>query len=141
MIWDAAAALIGQEELKLAPLTTNKIDKLHTDRIAFYKMEFGVPPSVFDNINMWKSAKERLESLQHLYEGSENMKEKHLTSVVNDFNAFAKTPRVSVALTSNRYKIMLNNMMTYGVVWNPHAYNRKIINSLGKGWGNIKSYL
>lgn len=58
---------------------------------------------------------------------------KHLTSVVNDFDAFITNPREYVASALNQYKIMVNNMTTHGVVQTPIEYNIKFFNSLRKG--------
>ena len=69
------------------------------------------------------------------------MKDKRLTSVINDFDIFTTTPGESVASASNRYRIVVNNMTAHGIVRTPLEYNLKFINSLGKGWGNVKSCL
>ena len=62
------------------------------------------------------------------------MQDKRLTSMVNDFDTFTATVVESVASASNQYRIILNNMTTYGFVRTPLKYNLKLINSLGKGW-------
>lgn len=67
------------------------------------------------------------------------MKDKRLTSVVNDFDNFTTTPCESVASTSNRYRFVVNNMTAHDIIVTPLEYNLKFINSLGKGWGNVKS--
>ena len=102
-------------------------------------MVFGVPPSLFEHIKLCKSTKEIWDTLQDLFEGSENMKDKHLTSVVNELDTFTKTLGESIASASNRYKIAVNNMTSHGIVRTPLKYNMKFINSLRKGWGNVKS--
>lgn len=104
-------------------------------------MIFGVHPSLFEHIKLCKSGKEIWDTLQDLIEGSQNMKDKHLTSVVNDFDTFTTTPGESVASASNRYRIMVNNMIAHGIIRTPLEYNLKFINSLGKGWENVKSCL
>lgn len=47
MVRDAATMLIGQEELRRIPVTTNDIKKLHANQIVYFEMVFGVPPSIF----------------------------------------------------------------------------------------------
>ncbi|CAI9270835.1 unnamed protein product [Lactuca saligna] len=69
------------------------------------------------------------------------MKDKRLTSVIKEFDTFTTTPSESVALASNRYRIIVNNMTTHGIIGTPLEYNLKFINSLIKGWGNMKSCL
>ena len=69
------------------------------------------------------------------------MKDQCLILVVNDFDNFTTTPGESLALASNRYRIVANNMTMHGTVRTPLEYNLKFINSLGKGWGNVKSCL
>lgn len=66
------------------------------------------------------------------------MKDKNLTLVVNVFDTFTTTPGESVSSTSNRYKIPVNNMSAHGIVITPLEYYLKLINSLRKGWGNVK---
>ena len=104
-------------------------------------MVSGVPPSFFEHIKLCKFSKEIWDTLQDLFDGSENMKDKRLTSIMNDFNTFTTTPSESVASAFNRYQIVVNNMTTHGIIRNPLEYNLKFINSLGKGWGNVKSCL
>ena len=94
---DDAATLMGQEEQLQAPLTADHIEKLHAYQVAFTKIVFGVPPSLFEHIKLCKSAKEIWDNLQDLFEGSENMKDKRLTSVVNEFDAFTINPGESAA--------------------------------------------
>lgn len=130
-----------QEDIRLIPLTTNDIHKLHADQIAFSKMVVVVPPPLFEHIMLYKSAKEIYNTLQDLFEGLGNMKDKRLISVVNDFDTFTTTVGESVTSTLNRHKIMVNSMMTYGVIQTPVEYKLKFINSLIKGWGNLKSYI
>ena len=50
MVRDATATLMDQDELRHVPLTTNDIEKLHVDQIAFSKVVFGVSPSLFEYI-------------------------------------------------------------------------------------------
>ena len=66
------------------------------------------------------------------------MKDKRLTPVINEFDTFTTIHGESVASTSNRYIIIVNNMTAHGVVCTLLEYNLKFINSLGKGWGNVK---
>ncbi|XP_052621758.1 uncharacterized protein LOC128127334 [Lactuca sativa] len=141
VVRDAAAQLMRKDEVRPTPLTADDIEKLHADQIAFSKMVFGVPPSLFEHIKLCKLAKEIWDTLLDLIEGSENMKDKRLTSVVNDFDTFTTTPGESVASASNRYRIIVNNMTAHRIVRTPLEYNLKFINSLGKGWGNVKSCL
>ena len=101
IVRDAATQLIGQDETRPAPLTSDDIENLHVDQVAFSEMVFGVPPSLFEHIKLCKSAKEIWGTLQDLIEGSENMKDKRLTLVVNDFDTFITTPGESVASGSN----------------------------------------
>mgnify|MGYP001553671875 CR=1 FL=1 len=141
MVGDVVAILMGQEEQCPTPLTAIDIEKLHAYQVAFPEMVFGVPPSLFENIKLCKSAKEIWDTLQDLFEWSENMKDKRLTSVVNEFDTFTKTPGELVASASNIYRILINNMTTHGIVRTLLEYNLKFVNSLGKGWGNVKSCL
>ena len=69
------------------------------------------------------------------------MKDKRLTSVVNDFDTFTTTLCESVASVSNHYRIVVKNMTDHGIARTPFEDNLKFINSLGKGWGNVKSCL
>ncbi|XP_052622501.1 uncharacterized protein LOC128127835 [Lactuca sativa] len=104
IVRDAATQLMGQDEARPAPLTADDVEKLHVDQVAFVEMVFGVPPSLFEHIKLCKSAKEIWDTLQDLIEGSENMKDKRLTSVVNDFDTFTTTPgwgNVKSCLQSN----------------------------------------
>ncbi|XP_052626968.1 uncharacterized protein LOC128133534 [Lactuca sativa] len=55
-------------------------------------MVFGVPPSLFEHIKLCKSAKEIWDTLQDLFEGSENTMDKRLNSVVNEFDTFTTSP-------------------------------------------------
>ena len=66
-------------------------------------MVFGVPPSLFEHIKLCKSTKEIWDTLQDLFEGSENMKDKWLTSVVNEFDTFTTTPGELVSSASKKY--------------------------------------
>lgn len=51
------------------------------------------------------------DTLDNLHEGSENIKEKCLTLVGNDFDTFTTKPIEFIASTSNLYIIMVNNMI------------------------------
>ena len=66
-------------------------------------MGFGAPPSLFKHIKLCKYAKEIWDTVQDLFEGSENMKDKRLTSVINEFDTFTTPPSESVASATNRY--------------------------------------
>lgn len=76
-----------------------------------------------------------------MFEGSENIKDKRLTSIVNDFDTFTTTPGESIALASNRYQIVVNNMTAHRIIRVPLEYNLKFINSLRKGCRNVESCL
>ena len=117
---------MGQDEARPAPLTADDVEKLHADQVAFSKMVFGVPPSLFEHIKLCKSAKEIWDTLQDLIEGSENMKDKRLTSVVNNFDTFTTTPSESGASASNRYRIVVNNMIAHGIVQTPFGVQSHI---------------
>ena len=65
------------------------------------------------------------------------MKDKRLTSVVNDFDTFTTTLGEPIASTSNWYKIMVNDMTSHGVVGTPHEYNIKFIDNLEEGRGML----
>lgn len=97
VVRDAAAQLMREDETRLAPLTADDIEKLHADQVAFSEMVFGVPASLFEYIKLCKSDKEIWETPQDLIEGSENMKDKRHTLVVNEFDTFTTTPGESVA--------------------------------------------
>ncbi|XP_023762117.1 uncharacterized protein LOC111910511 [Lactuca sativa] len=112
VVRDAAAQVMAQYETLL---TADDIEKLHVDQVTFSEMVFGVPPSLFENIKLCKLAKEIWDTLQDLIDASKNKKEKHLTSVVNDFDTFTTTPGESVALASNPYQIVVNNMAAHGI--------------------------
>ncbi|XP_023734547.1 uncharacterized protein LOC111882407 [Lactuca sativa] len=117
---DVATTLMFQEEQCPTPLIADDLEKLHADQVSFSEMMFGVPPSLFEHIKLCKSAKEIWDTLQDLFEGSENMKDKHLTSVVNKFDTFTTSPSEFVASASNRYRIVVNNMTAHGIVRTPH---------------------
>ncbi|KAL7587710.1 hypothetical protein Lser_V15G39845 [Lactuca serriola] len=117
---DVATTLMCQEEQCPTPLIADDLEKLHADQVSFSEMMFGVPPSLFEHIKLCKSAKEIWDTLQDLFEGSENMKDKHLTSVVNKFDTFTTSPSEFVASASNRYRIVVNNMTAHGIVRTPH---------------------
>ena len=68
MVGDVVAILMGQEEQCPTPLTAIDIEKLHAYQVAFPEMVFGVPPSLFENIKLCKSAKEIWDTLQDLFE-------------------------------------------------------------------------
>lgn len=104
-------------------------------------MVFRVPHSLFDHIKLCKFAKEIWNTLQDMFQGSENMKDKCLTSVFNEFDTVTTTAGKSVASASNWYMIVVNSMTTHGIVRTPIDYNLKLINSLKKGWGSVKSCL
>lgn len=63
------------------------------------------------------------------------MKSKRFITILNHFETF------TVASASNRYRILVNNMTAHDVVHTMLEYILKFINSLGKGWWNIKLYL
>ena len=50
-----------------------------------------------------------------MLEGSDNMKDKFQTSVVNDFDTFTTTTGEPVASASNRYKLVVNNIIAHGI--------------------------
>lgn len=79
-------------------------------------MLFGVSASLFKHIKLWKSAKEFWDTLQDLFEGTENMKDKGLTSVVNEFDTFTTTLGESVASAFNSHQIIVNKMTAHGIV-------------------------
>ncbi|XP_023770935.1 uncharacterized protein LOC111919603 [Lactuca sativa] len=141
VVRDAAVQLMQEDEARPTPLTAYDIEKLHANQVAFSEMGFGVPLSLFEHIKLCKSTKEIWDTLQDLIEGSENMKDKRLTIVVNDFDTFTTAPGESVASASNRYRILVNNMTVHWIVRTPLEYNLKFINSLGKGYRNVKSRL
>ncbi|XP_023749777.1 uncharacterized protein LOC111898072 [Lactuca sativa] len=116
---DVVATLMGQEEQRQSPLTTDGIEKLHANQISFSEMVFRVTPSLSEHIKLCKSAKEIWDTLQNLFEGSENMKDKRLTSVFNTLDTFITTPAESVASASSRYRIIVNNMTDHGIVQTP----------------------
>ena len=93
---------------------------------------FGVPPSLFEHIKLCKFAKEIWDTLQDLFKGSKNMKDKHLTSFIDYFDTITTTPGEYVASASNQYRIVVN-LTAHGIVKTPLEYNLKFINSLGKG--------
>lgn len=70
MVRDVSSALIGQDELIIAPLTTNDINKLNVDQIVFSKMLFGVPPYLFEYIKLCKYKKVVRDTLQDLFDDS-----------------------------------------------------------------------
>ena len=73
-------------------------------------MVFSVPPSLSEKIKLCNYAKEIRDTLQDLFEGSKNMKDKLLKYVANEFDTFTTTPCESMDSASNRYRIMVNNM-------------------------------
>lgn len=64
MVRDNVAYLKGQDKLIHSPLIANDIEKIHADQISFSKMVFVVPLSLFENIKLFKSAKEIWDTLQ-----------------------------------------------------------------------------
>lgn len=85
-------------------------------------MVYGFPLSHFEHIKLSKSAKQIWVILQDLLDGSENMKDKRLNSVVNKFDTFTTTPSESVALTLNRYRIVVNNIIEHDITKTPIEY-------------------
>ena len=83
IVGDAVAALLGQDEQQQAPSFANDLEKCMMIKLPSQRWCFGVPPSLFEHIKLCKSAKEIWDTLQDLFEESENMKDKRLTSVVN----------------------------------------------------------
>nr|KAJ0197101.1 hypothetical protein LSAT_V11C700370380 [Lactuca sativa] len=122
MVRDVTTTLMGQEEQRPTPLTTTYIEKLNADEVAFSEMVFGVPPSLFEHIKIFGT----------LFK---------ICLVVNEFDTFTTTLGESVSSTYNRYINIVNNMIAYRIVQTSLEYNLKFINSLGKGWGNIKLFL
>lgn len=96
---DVVAQLMGQDEQCQALLTVGVIEKLHADQVAFSEMVLGVPPSLFEHIQLCKSTKEIWDTLQDLFDGLENMNDKRMTSTVNEFDMFTTTPSESVCLS------------------------------------------
>lgn len=80
---------------------------------------FDVPPSLFENISISKSAKDIWDSIQDMFKGSDNVKDKRLASMLNDFDIFTTTLGETVSLTSNQYKITVNQIIAHGVVRTP----------------------
>ncbi|XP_042756629.1 uncharacterized protein LOC122197173 [Lactuca sativa] len=111
---DDVAQLMGQDENHPTPLTADDIEKLHADQVAFSKMVCRVPPSLFEQIKLCKSAKEIWDTLQDLIDGSKNIKGKRMTYVVNEFDTFTTTFGELVASASNKYRIVVNNMTAHG---------------------------
>lgn len=68
MVRDDVGNLKGQDKLIHAPLIANGIDKIHADQISFSKMVFVVPLSLFENIKLFKSAKEIWDTRQDSFE-------------------------------------------------------------------------
>lgn len=80
------------------------------DDVAFSESVFGIPSSFFDHIKICKYAKEILNIIKDLFEISENVKDKRMTSVVNDYDMFTTSPSESVAFAAKFYRILVNNM-------------------------------
>lgn len=73
----------------MIPLVVTDVEKMHVDDIAFLEMVFGVPPYLFEHIKLRKLTKEIWDTLKGLFEGYENMKDKRLRSVVNNYDTFS----------------------------------------------------
>ena len=138
---DEAARLLGAEGEREIQPTALDLEKMDADNIAFSEMIFGIPPVLFEQIKLCQSAKEIWDTLQDSLEGSDNVKEKRLTSVVNEYDTFTVAPGESVLSAANRFRICINNLTAHNVTRTSIEHNTKFINSLGRGWSNVKSCL
>ena len=138
---DEAARLLGAEGEREIQPTALDLEKMDADNIAFSEMIFGIPPVLFEQIKLCQSAKEIWDTLQDSLEGSDNVKEKRLTSVVNEYDTFTVAPGESVLSAANHFRICINNLTAHNVTRTSIEHNTKFINSLGRGWSNVKSCL
>lgn len=66
--WLEMLLLSYSVKMKGTPPTAFNVDKMHVDDITFYEMVFGVPPYLFENMKLWKYAKEISDTLKYLFE-------------------------------------------------------------------------
>lgn len=79
--------------------------------------------------------------MEDLFKGLENVKDKKMNSVVNEYDTFSTSPGEYVASVTNLYQILVKDMIAHGITGTPVEHNLKFINILGKGWGNVNSCL
>ncbi|KAL7582460.1 hypothetical protein Lser_V15G41487 [Lactuca serriola] len=118
--------------------TKDDLDKMESDVIAFYEISCGVAPDNFDVIINCKSAKEIWDVLKNLYEGSEQAKDKKLTTALNEFNNFKAHPGESLEDSFKRLNLIFTKLSNVGTVQSNHETNLKFLNGLGKHWTTAK---
>ena len=113
------ARTLGAEGTGEPQLTALDLENIDADNSTISELVFGIPPSLFAHIKHCKSAKEIWDLLQDLLEGSENVKEKKQSSVVNDYNTFTTAPGETVQSTANWFRICVNNLSDHDVIKTP----------------------
>lgn len=69
------------------------------------------------------------------------MKDTSLTYVVNDYDTFTTTPSAYELSTSNRYRILVNNLVAHGVSRTRIEHHLNFIENLEKAREKLKQFL
>ncbi|TLX66335.1 hypothetical protein E9993_23445, partial [Labilibacter sediminis] len=111
------------------------------DIAAYTELMYGIPPNPFDYIKQCSNAHEIWITLEAMFEGNESIRDKKMTSTINKFNSFQKLSGETLNEACNRFKLIVNELMTLGIPKTKLELNIGFLNGLDDRWITIRMIL
>ncbi|KAD4385314.1 hypothetical protein E3N88_25482 [Mikania micrantha] len=108
--------------------------KMEVDSKALWLIQMSIPNSIIHAFKKCKSAKELWNSLQQMYEGSDDVKENKKDMLKEKFENFCHENNENMSSQYLRYVQLVDELTTAGVTLDNQDVLRKFLRSLPKFW-------